>query len=177
MLRNTSTSGRRRLGAIVAATTLLALLGAACMPVQAPLAAPQNPTGNLDLVEGGKGEVRVAGWATQRPPYGADGSQIFLYAQRTTQIVVWIDGEWAQGAIPADDPRPDVEALVAADPQIWAWRQPNQGYGFDATKPAAPGEVTVCVAALNPFLAEWGPQAWTGPVDHVLLGCRTVTVT
>ena len=111
----------------------------------------------------------MAGWATQYPPFSDAGR----YEQRTTQIVVWIDGEWAQGAVPADDPRADVEAVVVSDPQLWAWRQPNQGYGFDFTKPADPGEVTVCVAALNQNLdVPWVALAG----DHVLLGCRTVTV-
>ena len=172
---HTSRTRTRRLAFATAAVALLALFGSACQPVQWFWEAPQNPTGGLDVVEGGKGEVRVAGWATQYPPFACGEAD--RCPQRTTQIVVWIDGQWAEGAIPADDPRPDVEAVVISDPQLWAWRQPNQGYGFDATKPANPGEVTVCVAALNPFLAEWGPQAWTGPVDHVLLGCRTVTVT
>ena len=170
MLHNTP-ANHRRVGIIVVAVALLALLGSACQPVRAPWEAPQNPTGNLDLVEGGEGEVRVAGWASQYPPQGDNVGQ-----QRTTQIVVWIDGQWAQGAVPADDPRPDVEASLLAS-RLWQWRQPNEGYGFDFTKPAQPGEVTVCVVALNPFLAEWGPYTWTGPPSHVLLGCSTVTVT
>ena len=171
MLR-TSKPLNRRIGVIVVAAALLALLATACQPVQDPWQAPQNPTGSLDLVQGGDGEVRVAGWATQRPPFGDAG----LYPQRTTQIVVWIDGRWAQGAVPAVNPRPDVEAMLVAN-RLMMWRQPNQGYGFDSTKPADPGEVTVCVAAINAFMADWGPWASTGPVDHVLLGCRTVTVT
>jgi hypothetical protein len=128
-----------------------------------------NPSGNLDLVQGGDGEVRVAGWATQYPPEGDSARQ------RSTPIVLMIDGRWAEGSVPADDPRADVESVLVAN-QLWQWRQPDAGYGFDHAWSAPAGEVSVCVVALNPFMSEWGTTTWVGPPDHVLFGCRTVTV-
>ena len=49
-------------------------------------------------------------------------------------------------------------------------RQPNNAYGFDVTVDASPGTQVLCVAALNPDYGNFGG-------DHVLLGCRRVTVT
>jgi hypothetical protein len=179
MLHTMKSSPKRRFVFATAVTVcLLALLGSACQPVRSFWEAPQNPTGHLDLVEGGNGEVRVAGWATQIPPVGTDD---VLRPQKTTQIVVLVGGQWAQGAVSANLPRPDVEAAIGTNKWFGAYTQPNMGYGFDFTKPAPKGEVVVCVAALNPFMgeepvpADWGLD-W-GPRDHVLLGCRTVTVT
>ena len=168
MLRTTKSSRTRRLALATAVTVgLLALLGSACQPVRPFWEAPQNPTGSLDLVEGGKGQVRVAGWATQ----------FSTGQQKATQIVVLVGDQWAQGAVPASNPRPDVEALWAGNAFLGPFRQPNMGYGFDFTKPAAKGEVMVCVVALNPFMGEPGPFPNSPVRDHVLLGCRTVTVT
>ena len=85
-------------------------------------------------------------------------------------IAVLVDGEWAQGLFPADDPRPDVDRYMISR-FLWNLRQKAMGYGFDITVPADRGEVGVCVSALNQnldFLAGIG--------DHVLLGCDTVTV-
>ncbi len=172
MTRTTGLLVRRR-GVVAAVVALMALSGAACRLVQPPGVEPQDPTGGLELVEGGEGQVRVAGWATQYPPAGDNGQQ------RTTQIVVLVEGQWAPGAVPADDPRPDIEAVLVAT-GLLQFRQPDMGYGFDVTKPAPEGDVTVCVIALNQFIAEWGPYgAWggSGPPEHVLLGCRTVEVT
>ena len=170
MNRGTSTgsTGVRAAVMMFAVTALVTV--SACQPVRSPRESGVNPTGSLDLVDGGKGEVRVAGWATQYPPEGDSARQ------RPTPIVVMVDGRWVDGATAATDGRPDVDAYLVGD-GLLQWRQPGMGYGFDITAAAPAGEVSVCVVAVNPFMDFWGPVAWTGPTDHVLLGCRTVTVT
>ena len=167
----------RRGSLFVAATilALLALFGTACRAVQPPGVEPQDPTGVLDFVAGGNDEVRIAGWATQWVPWGDPPN-----LQRPAQIVVMLNGEWLTGAVAATNPRPDVQQYLWDIRRLGPMMQPNAGYGFDFTKPAPKGEATVCVVALNQCMDEWGPYgAWggSGPPEHVLLGCRTVTVT
>jgi hypothetical protein len=159
----------RRIGLTLSVVALLALLGAACRPVAAPGVEPWNPTGNLESVVGGSGEVRIIGWASQWDLFVNDA----VRDQGPVQIVVMVDGQWLKGTFPADNPRADVHWALGTS-QLYQVMQEGMGYGFDFTVPAQPGEVTVCVVALNqnldvlPFMAEAG--------DHVLLGCRTVTV-
>lgn len=162
--------GVRVVLAFLAASALV--LASACRPVQPPGAEPQDPTGVLDFVTGGNGEVRIAGWTTQWVPFGS--------TQRPAQIVVMLNGQWLTGAVAATNPRPDVQQYLWDINLFGPMMQPNAGYGFDFTKPAPKGEATVCVVALNQFMDAWGPYgAWggSGPPEHVLLGCRTVTVT
>lgn len=164
----------RHLGIGFAIVAIVALLGTACRAVAPPGAEPQDPTGHLDLVEGAKGEVRIAGWATQWAPYGDSANR-----QRPTQIVVMFNGEWVPGAIAATRPRPDVQQFLQDAKLLGPMMQPNMGYGFDFTKPAPKGEVTACVVAVNQFMDFWPPVgAWggSGGPEHVLFGCRTVTV-
>ncbi len=167
-----ASSTRRRLSLAAAVLGLLALMGTACRPVQLPGVYPWDPTGSLESVVGGNGEVRVVGWASQWDLF-VDGDD--ARDQGPVQIVININGEWVEGAFPASDPRADVDTLLVAQ-GLWQIRQDAMGYGFDVTVPAAAGETTVCVAALNQnldVLDALGP----GIGDHVLLGCRTVTVT
>lgn len=166
--------GRGHLVLSAAIVALLALFGTACRAVAPPGAEPQDPTGYLDLVEGGNDQVRIAGWATQWAPFGDS-----MNRQRPALIVVMVNGEWVQGAVAATDPRPDVQQFLWDIRLLGPMMQPNAGYGFDFTKPAPEGEATVCVVALNQFMDFWGPfGGWggSGPPEHVLLGCRTVTV-
>ena len=167
-MRYSKTSKIRRIGLTLSVVALLALLGAACRPVQPPGVETGNPTGNLEAVVGGSGEVRIMGWASQWDLFINEAWR----DQGPVQIVVMVDGQWVKGAFPADDPRADVHWALGTS-QLYQVMQEGMGYGFDFTVPAQPGEVTVCVAALNQNLdVPW--VALSG--DHVLLGCRTVTV-
>ena len=157
----------RHISLVVAMLAVVALVGTACRPVQAPGVTPWDPTGVLESVEGGRGAVTVTGWATQWDLHVGPGDA--MRDQGPVLIAVLVDGEWAQGLFPADDPRPDVDRYMISR-FLWNLRQKAMGYGFDITVPADRGEVGVCVSALNQnldFLAGIG--------DHVLLGCDTVT--
>jgi hypothetical protein len=168
MLRTMKSSRKARIGFAAAALVLLfPLMGADCKPIESAHWGT-DPIGHLDLVAGGNGEVRVAGWATQWDLF-VDGVR---RDQGPVQIVVMINGEWAQGAVSASNPRPDVQELFVSQ-RNWNYLQENQGYGFDFTKPAPSGEASVCVVALNQNLDII--ESYGGA--HVLLGCRTVTVT
>ena len=162
-------STRGRFGVILGIVALLALVGASCRPVQAPGVEIQNPTGRLEAVVGGSGVVRVTGWASQWDLF-VDGA---FRDQGPVLVVVNVNGQWVKGAFPADDTRTDVHWWlgVAGFQQIM---QDDMGYGFDVTVPAPKGSATVCVAALNQNLDLEIVRQIGG--DHVLLGCRTVTV-
>jgi hypothetical protein len=143
---------------------VIALVGSACHPVRPPGEYIDDPTGYLESVHGGRGSVTVTGWATQWDAFV--GSR--LDDRGPIAIAVLVDGEWAKGLFPADDPRPDVDRYLISK-RLWSLRQTAIGYGFDITVPADRGETGVCVAALNQY-------GVSGLRDHVLLGCRTVTV-
>jgi hypothetical protein len=138
-----------------------------------------DPTGYLESVEGGRGNVTVTGWATQWDIYLERPDQSPILDDRgPIRIVVLVDGEWAKGVFPADVPRPDVDRYLISK-FLWSIRQQAMGYGFDVTVPADRGETGVCVVALNQYpvtdplvLREHS----IGQGDHVVLGCRTVTV-
>jgi len=169
-MRHVTSNTKGRFGVIVALVALLALLGAACRPVQAPGVEPLDPTGRLESVIGGSGQVRVTGWASQWDLY-VDGA---WRDQGPVLVVVNVNGQWVTGAFPADDTRTDVHWWlgVAGFPNIM---QDDMGYGFDVTVPAPKGSATVCVAAINQNLDLELVRLAGG--DHVLLGCETVTVT
>ena len=169
MTLRTSHYGRH---AVVTAAILavLALVGSACHLVKPPGEYIDDPTGYLESVRGGRGSVTVTGWATQWDAFvnsRPDNSPI-LDDRGPIAIAVLVDGEWAKGLFPADDPRPDVDRYLISK-RLWSLRQKAIGYGFDITVPADRGETGVCVAALNQY-------GVSGLADHVLLGCRTVTV-
>ena len=102
------------------------------------------------------------------------------------QVAVLLDTAWVPALYPANLGRPDVDQAISdiaaaqlradlaagrlREPSVLAYRDANGLYGFDFTLQVEPGEHTVCVAVLN---ADWGN--FFG--QHVLLGCRTVTVT
>ncbi len=168
-MRYLSSSKMRRIGLTLSVVALLALLGAACRPVQAPGVEPWNPTGNLESVVGVSGGVRITGWASQWDLFVNDAWR----DQGPVQIVAMVNGQWVKGAFPADDPRADVHWVLGVN-RLYQIMQDGMGYGFDFTVPAQSGEVTVCVVALNQNLDVF-PASEVG--EHVLLGCRTVTVT
>jgi hypothetical protein len=170
MTRRTTRNGWHVVFA-AAILAVVALVGSACRPVEPPGVAPWDPTGYLESVRGGRGTVTVTGWATQWDLHvGPNGA---MRDQGPVLIAVLVDGEWAQGLFPADEPRPDVDRVVIRT--AWNLRQPNMGYGFDITVPADPGKTGVCVSALNQNL-DVLDKIFEGVGDHVLLGCRTVTV-
>lgn len=168
-MRNPNSSRLRRLGAVLSLVGLLTLVGAACKEVQPPGQDVFSPTGSLDLVAGGTGEVRVAGWASQWDLF-VDGAS---RDQGPVQIVVNLNGTWVKGAVPADGRRMDVHWVLGVN-GFGPIMQKDMGYGFDFTVPAPSGRATVCVAAINQNLDLELVRAVGG--DHVLLGCRTVTV-
>ncbi len=157
----------------VAILAVMALLGSACHLVQRPGEYPPDPTGVLESVRGGRGTVTVTGWATQWDLFvdGVDTDRPVADDRGPILIAVLVDGEWARGLFPADDPRPDVDRYLVSR-LMWSLRQKAMGYGFEITVPAERGKTGVCVAALNQYPVP-GPF---GLGDHVLLGCRTVTV-
>ena len=87
-----------------------------------------------------------------------------------------VDGDWVAQAFKANQARPDVDQAIldvatsTRNATLLGFRQPGNAYGFDFTVNAAPGAASVCVVALNSDWGNFGGQ-------HVLLGCRTVTVT
>lgn len=167
MTRGTTRSGRAAAFA-VAILAVVALVSSACRPVAPPGVHPWDPTGVLESVEGGRGSVTVTGWATQWDVHvGPIGG---THDKGPVLIAVLVDGEWAKGLFPADDLRRDVDRYIVSK-FLWDLRQPAMGYGFDITVPADRGETGVCVSALNQNLDVFGEIG-----DHVLLGCRSVTV-
>ncbi len=118
----------------------------------------------------GNGSVTISGWAANGP--------VGPYAQPAgpNNIVVMVDGDWVAQASKSDQARPDVDQAILdvttsnRNATLLGFRQPGNAYGFDFTVKAAPGATSVCVVALN---SDWGN--FFG--EHVLLGCRTVTVT
>jgi hypothetical protein len=132
-----------------------------------------NPTGVLDSVAGGAGEIRVSGWASEFANFGG--------MPTPTRIVVLVGSTWVPQVFVADRARPDVAVAlhsIGQDGYIIGFLdgryqlRPDNPYGFDLTVPAEAGEATVCVTALNQFR-----DALNTYHEHVLLGCRTVTVT
>lgn len=101
-----------------------------------------TPIGRVDSVTGGKGELRVQGWALD--PDTSD----------SITVHVAVDGRVVRGLV-ASGVRPDVGR---------AYRLRDQ-HGFDVVVPAARGERTVCVFAINVG----------GPNPRI--ACRQVTVT
>lgn len=149
---------------LVLVVALGVLLSAACEPVDWPPDPGEvDPTGVLDAVSGGDGTVRVAGWATEFANFGVDWPP--------TKIMLTVNGGWMAQAFEANAPRPDVTAALYAL-GLDGFVHPGDPYGFDIAVPAAAGQVTVCVVALNQFRDELNTDH-----EHVLLGCRTVTVT
>lgn len=86
-----------------------------------------NPFGNLELVAGGRGELRIVGWTIDPDT----ASPIDLH--------VYVDGIFS-GQFRAERDRPDVGA---------AYPLYGAAHGFDARFPAAPGPRSVCVFAIN----------------------------
>ena len=178
MLRTMKSSRKARIGfAAAALALLLPLIGADCEPVQWPPNAMNatgvNPTGVLDAVTGGTGEIRVTGWASEFANFGG--------MPNPTKIAVLVNSTWVPQVFVADRARPDVAVALhsigqdgyiigSVDGNIQL--RPDNPYGFDFTVPAEAGEATVCVTALNQFR-----DALNTYNKHVLLGCRTVTVT
>lgn len=72
-----------------------------------------------------------------------------------TAVHVYVDGRLAADAIVASRTRPDVAAAFGADP----------ARGFDVVVPMTAGRHDVCAYAIN-----------TGPGDHTLVGCRSITL-
>lgn len=103
------------------------------------------PVGTLDGVSAAVSTISVRGWN-----YDPNALTTSL------SVHVYIDGRFA-GAIPANQPRPDVAAYY---PGV------GSAHGFDGTLVALPGRRSVCVYSLNT-----GP-GYTNPLE----GCRTVTV-
>lgn len=188
MSHTTTTRATRRrripLAGLLALVALLALAGAACQPV-APLGAGSyaDPVGSLDRVTGGPGTVRVTGWAAEwyhvpqdqwewQYHNSAMGPQ---HGPAPTKIAVMVDGRWVPELFVADAARPDVDRAFLATGET-DYRRPGSPYGFDATVPADHGKVSVCVVALNTMYRMATPENWHTGGDHVLLGCRTVTV-
>jgi N-acetylmuramoyl-L-alanine amidase len=103
----------------------------------------KTPYGSLDLVQAtGGGGVRVAGWALD-PDTSA-----------SVQVHVYVDGK-AVFAMPANGPRPDVEAA----------HNLGAAHGFDGSVRAAVGKRTICVYAID-TTGGGNPQ----------IGCKVVTV-
>ncbi len=148
---------------IAVALAAVVALGAACRPVarlgEGPLA---DPVGVLDVASGGRGEIRIAGWAASGP-VGPN-----RLPSGPTRIVVLMDGQWVPGVFQADRRRDDVDAAIIAVGEF-SRRQPGNAYGFDFTVDAGPGRHDLCVTALNADYGNFGG-------DNVVLGCRTVTV-
>jgi hypothetical protein len=157
---------------MVALVAVIALFTLACKPVPSLGEDLASPVGVLDSVTAGTGEVRVTGWAAEWTRFVNETQT----APKPTAIMVMINGQWVLQAFPADQPRPDVrQAIIAANLWGYLFERPGAGYGFDVTVPAPPGEVSVCVSAVNQWAALPFPLGALG--DNVLLGCRTVTVT
>ena len=155
---------RRYTVVLVLALALATLMAGACQPVHwPPVPGEVNPTGVLDSVSGDEGTVRVTGWVAEFADFGV------LWPP--TKIMLMVNGEWVPQAFEANAPRPDVTVALRAL-ALDGFTRPGDPYGFDITVPADPGEVTVCVVAVNQFR-----DAINTNHDHVLMGCRTVTVT
>ncbi len=101
------------------------------------------PVGELDLVDGQPGSIRVRGWAID-----ADSLD-------PAQVNVFVNGNLFTSTT-ADLWRPDVGA---------AFRDFDNGRGFDVTFPSTIGTKEVCVSAVN-----------KGGGPNPVLGCRTVSV-
>lgn len=93
------------------------------------LAGPSSPAiGDLDLVDGQPGTIRVRGWAID--PDGPNG---------TTSVNIFINGTLVR-SVTADRPRPDVGV---------AYRSFGDDHGFDVTLVSTTGTKEVCVSAVN----------------------------
>jgi hypothetical protein len=164
---------------MVALVAVIALFTVACKPVPSLGEDVTSPVGVLDSVTAGSGEVHVTGWAAEWTRFvdasGVTGFNGTQTAAKPTAIMVMINGQWVLQAFPADQPRPDVRQAFI-DARLWSYlfERPGADYGFDLTVPAPPGEVSVCVSAVNQWAAL--PSAEGAVGDNVLLGCRTVTV-
>jgi hypothetical protein len=86
-----------------------------------------NPFGNLEVVQGSSGQIKVSGWVIDPDTDGA------------VELHVYVDGNGA-GAIRADRSRPDVGM---------AYPLYGANHGFEATFPIARGTRNVCVYAIN----------------------------
>lgn len=101
-----------------------------------------RPYGNLDSVQGTSAGLRVQGWVVD-PDSSEPVTVRIAYGTASRTTVARLD-------------RPDVGALLpAAGPR----------HGFDVVLPASPGEVSVCVSAVN-----------VGPGSDLSFGCVTVVV-
>ena len=83
---------------------------------------PADPTGYVDVVTAGRGEVRVQGWASQWDLF-VDGA---WRDQGPVQITLFMNGRWVDGTFPADKPRSDVDAALVSQ-LLWQIRQPEHG--------------------------------------------------
>ncbi len=103
------------------------------------------PVGTLDGASGGAGVLNVSGWAYDPNVVAA-----------SVAVHVYVDGVYA-GALTADASRPDVGA---------AYPGVGNNHGYSGSVPAAEGQRTACVYAINQG------AGYTNP----LLGCLTVQV-
>ncbi|MFV2039610.1 MAG: twin-arginine translocation signal domain-containing protein [Acidimicrobiales bacterium] len=85
------------------------------------------PVGELDVVDGQPGTIRIRGWAID-PDNGG-----------TTDVLIFINGNLVQ-SVAADQPRPDVGA---------AYRGFGDEHGFDVSLFSTNGTKEVCVYAVN----------------------------
>lgn len=167
----TNTLKAHRTPAAAAIVVIFALAFLACTPV-APLGSGPmaNPQGVLDSATAGSGSISISGWAANGP-VGPNAQPA-----GPTNIVVMVNGTWVAQAFRTAAARPDVDQAIlnvatsTSNATLLGFRQPGNAYGFDFTVTAAPGATSVCVVALN---SDWGNFGG----DHVLLGCRDVTVT
>ena len=178
-------SGRSVRSLSVSAAVILAaasLIGAGCQPVgTGGPSAPNYPAGVLESVVGGKGTVRITGWAADNwiGPGPEAGPRV------PATIVVVVNGKWVAQSFRADQPRPDIGAGFGRSPLLAGYRQSGDTYGFDVTLPAPPGETTVCVGAVNSaypeLLMSWEEAEARGlhpsaRADHSFIGCGKTVV-
>jgi hypothetical protein len=112
--------------AILLGFVTLATVLAGCIPAPPP-GSSSSPSGYLDVVTGGNGNVRVEGWASDWDTLDP------------IQVVFVINGEWISGGFNANKPRTDVGQVFGR----------GNNFGFDETFEVAAGPVTVCAGAIN----------------------------
>lgn len=177
----------RRSGSLAATLLVtvvaLAVVGASCHPVgQGGPSSPNHPIGVLDSVTGGKGTVRVTGWAADN----WEGLGPSAGPRAPATVVAVLNGSWVPQAFRAGAARPDVGAVFASTSALARFRQGGDTYGFDLTLAAPPGPATLCVGAVNsafPHLVMSEEDADlrglhpSARADHSFIGCASTTVT
>lgn len=149
--------------AAVGVAALTYLIGALLAP-DASAAPPPRPrlAGNIEIVEGSPGSIRVSGWALDP----RDG--------RAVGVAVAVDRTWT------------IARAAGFRPDIWrAFPRSGPNHGFDVRLPATPGPHFVCVVAagsgapqrlLGCRLVNAGPPA-IGVIDRAeVLAADEVTV-